>query len=447
MRSWRVGDFLSVGSRCHTLLRLVYLPFSLIVILTSVNPALAESIQQYYSEEGVDEGVEEGQANAHPWDLNTPTSTPTNTPTFTNTPTATPTNTPTNTPTITPTYTATYTATATATFTDTPTPLPTDTPTNTPTPTETPTPTPTPTATATNTPVVILGDFGSSLGFNRVDDIVDLFSIGNGTGVGNTVSIYSPLNNAKIAGLTLPSTVKDVAAVIAPFEGVNTVAAAWLNKSTSEFFFTRFDAQANRPLEALAVPSKIGKLALNDAVTGCRFRTSALQAITTNTKRASAFVYSQDTTKAPKRLRVAGESKMRCAADRNGEISLLMSWLFNKKTGKLALTGWYSHTAALAYRAPSPPNKFSRYMAFIVPANNDATSPLPAFLALDTASKTYRLYVYNYTGRSWSMLDVPGLSVSAQVTAVQSGWLEDGKTLWVAIMFRTGGYLLVTWQP
>ena len=440
------GGLLCVRSRYFTLRRLVYLTLSLLVMLFSPKPASAESTLQFYGEEWFDEGVEEGQSNAQPWELNTPTSTPTNTPTVTNTPTITPTASPTDTPTVTPTSTWTYSPTITPTFTYTPTLLPTDTPTNTPTPTDTPTPTPTPTATPTNTTVVMLGDFGSSLGVYRNDDIVDLISIGDGSGVGNTVTVYSPLIQGKIASLEFPSTVKDAAAVIAPQEGVNTLAAAWLDKKLKQFLFARYDLATNKPLEALGVPNKVGKIAATEAITGCRFKNYALQGVTANTKKARLFVYSEDLKIAPKQFRVASSSKFLCRANRSGTVSTIMSWLHNKKSGKIALQGWDSQRLVPLYKAPMLPNSFSRYFPFAIPSRDSNGVPLPAFLALDKVNKMYRMYVYNYSSRSWSMLDMPGLSLTANITNVRSGWLEDGKTAWIATMFRTGGYVLVTWQ-
>lgn len=424
----------------------MYLPLSLVVILTSINFASAESTLQFYGEEWFDAGVEEGQSDAQHWELNTPTSTPTNTPTFTNTSTATPTASPTDTATATPTSTWTYTPTITPTFTDTPTPLPTDTPTNTPTPTDTPTATSTPTATPTNTPVVMLGDFGSTLGVHRNDDIVDLISVGDGRGFGNRVAIYSPLIQGRIASLMLPGTVKDAAAVIAPHEGVNTLAAAWLDKKLKQFLFARYDLATSKPLEALAVPKKVGKIAATDPITGCRFRKYALQGVTANPGRARLFVYGEDLKRAPRKFRIKPQSKIRCLANREGTVSSIMSWWQNKKSGKIALQGWDSQRLVPLYKATILPNLFSRYFAFAVPSRDSNGVPLPAFLALDRSTKHYGLHVYNYPSRSWSILDVPGLSATAQITDVRAGWLEDGKTVWVATMFKTGGYLLVTWD-
>lgn len=445
MISSRVG-LLRASTRYYALLHLVYLPLSLVVILTSINFASAESTLQFYGEEWFDAGVEEGQSDAQPWELNTPTSTPTNTPTFTNTSTATPTATPTDTATATPTSTWTYTPTITPTFTDTHTPLPTDTPTNTPTPTDTPTATSTPTATPTNTPVVMLGDFGSTLGVHRNDDIVDLISIGDGRGVGNTVAIYSPLIQGRIASLMLPGTVKDAAAVIAPQEGVNTLAAAWLDKKLKQFLFARYDLAASKPLEALAVPNKVGKIAATDAITGCRFRNYALQGVTTNPQRARLFVYGEDLKGAPREFRVQPQSIIRCLSNRDGTVSSIMSWWQNKKNGKIALQGWDSQRLVPLYKAPMLPNSFSRYFPFAIPSKTSNGTPLPAFLGLDRTTKSYKLHVYNYPARSWLILEVPGLSATARITDVRAGGLEDGKTVWVATMFKTGGYLLVTWD-
>ena len=411
---------------------------ALAVCLSTLECSQAESAEQFYGDVWIDEGVQEGLSNAQPWDLNTPVVAPTITPTIT--PTVTPTATPTTTPT------SAESGTPTTTPTDTPTPLATDTPTDTPTSTNTPTVTPTPTLTPTSTSVVALGDFGSSLGLNRADAIVDLISVANGLGRGNSVAIYSPLIQARIASMTLPGVVADAAAVIAPNEGVNTLAAAWHDKKNKQFLFARFNAETGGPIEALSVPNKIGKLALKEAVTGCRFRDYALQAVTTNRQRASAFIYGQDPKKAPKKLRLAPTALARCISNRSGTVSTFMSWLHNRKSGKIALTGWDSQRGTLLYKAPMPPNLFSRYFPFAVPASGSDGAPLPGFLALDKVTKSYRFYVYNYPSRSWLMLDVPGLSVTAPVSGVRSGWLEDGKTIWVAILFRSGGYLLATWQ-
>lgn len=434
------NDIFAIRHTARTWTPLTWVALALCIF--SLESSHAETAEQFYGDMWIEGGVQEGLSNAQPWELNTPTIPPTSTPTSTATvpPTASPT------ATTTPTPTPSASGTPTALPTHTPTPRATDTPTTIPTSTHTPTVTATPTLTPTSTPVVALGDFGSSFGLNSPDAIVDLISVANGLGRGKSVTIFSPLIQARIASITLPNVVADAAAVIAPNEGVNTLAAAWHDRKNRQFLFARFNPETGDPIEAMSVPNKVGNLALKDAVTGCRFRDYALQAVTINGQHASVFIYGKDLRKVPRKLRLPPTSLARCISNRSGSVSTLMSWLHNRKSGKIALTGWNSQRGTLLYKAPMPPSQFSRFFPFTVPASGSDGAPLPGFLALDKASKSYRLYVYNYPSRSWLMLDVPGLGVAAPVSGVRSGWLEDGKTIWVAILFRSGGYLLTTWQ-
>lgn len=309
-----------------------------------------------------------------------------------------------------------------------------------PTPTATPSNTPTTAPTSSPRSRVYLGDFGDSYNIDQPDNVDDLLRIRRLPGARSMVTIVSTSSKAVLTQVELPAIVSRVAPVIAQFEGLNTLGAAWFDRPSQQNIFARYSPTSGKALEAISAPAKVGRVRQSIPIPGCRSANSSLTAVTSVKSRSISYSYSAGGS--PLRLRTGRGATLWCSASREGNSSVLFAGTFDKRRNRARVSAWDTRTGWRLYSAVVPKIKFQDALFTALPARSEELHDAPQPIVLGRSKGVAVVAVYHAPSRKWIVTRPKVFKNRGRMIGVSAGLLSDRESGWIAVEYRGGGYLL-----